>query len=668
MTAYGLWRSLLLPAAIAMAALTPAFGATLLAPPFQDHAVLQRDTPIRLWGEAVPSQTVTATFAGEQARAVADASGHWQIALPPLPAGGPYDLSIAAGRESETLHDILVGDVWLCSGQSNMELPVRATTNGDTEIANAASDRIRLLQVVRTSSGAPLTSLDASAKWTAASPVSAKEFSAACFYFARELRKSMDVPMGLIDSSWGGSIIQTWISADEMRTLGGYDQPLSVLADFLKSPDAARAHWQTVMDAWWLAHDPASRATQPWSAADYDDSGWSTMTLNGWWESSGIPAFTNFDGIVWFRTTVTLTPAQATQGATLTLGPVDDIDSTWVNGVHLGGSEGWDQPRSYALAPGTLKAGNNVIAVGVLDTGGGGGMWGPAEKRALTFADGSVLPLAQSWRYKIAAPLTETGGAPHAPWADASGTTALYNGMIAPLAPYQVRGALWYQGEANVAEAREYARLLPGMMADWRRAFGEPDMPFLIVQLPDFGPATGAPVESAWADLREVQRETVLADPHTALAATIDIGDRYDIHPTNKQEVGRRLALAARRLVYGENVVASGPVPVSATLVGANVTIGFANTPLVVYGDKRPIGFQLCDAGAHCAYADARVVSDRVVLDVPKGVKPVRVRFCWADSPVCNLYNSDALPAVPFEMALSVGHPRVHRLPSKRTR
>jgi sialate O-acetylesterase len=377
------------------------------------------------------------------------------------------------------------------------------------------------------------------------------------------------------------------------------------------------------------------------------------MKLGTFWEGSEVAAFANFDGIAWFRTTVELTPAQAAQAATLTLGPVDDIDNTWMNGVQLGGSEGWDVPRVYALAPGALKAGTNSIAVGVLDGGGGGGLWGPPQKRALTFADGSVLPLAERWRYKIAAPLIETGAAPHAPWSDATGTTLLYNGMIAPIAPYRLRGALWYQGESNISEPAEYGRLLAGLMADWRNAFAEPNLPFLIVQLPNFGTAVTGPAESSWANLREAQRSAVAADRSAALTVSIDIGDRFDIHPTQKQELGRRLSLNARRLIYGENIVASGPVPLSVTVAKAHVVIAFANTPLMVDGGRRPASFQICDAKTRCEYADASIKKERVVLDVPKGLKPVRVRFCWADSPVCNLYNPDGLPAVPFEMPVA---------------
>jgi sialate O-acetylesterase len=639
------------PLSAALLACGPA-QAALLAPPFQDHAVLQRDKPIRLWGTALSSQTVSATLAGKTASATADTSGAWRIELAPLAAGGPYDLTVQSGRDSETLHDILVGDVYLCSGQSNMELPVRAASNTDTELANSANDTIRLFHLARAGSVTPVATIDAGAKWAAASPATVKDFSAACFFFARELQKTVNVPLGLIESSWGGSTIQAWLSDSGTRAVGGYERTLAILAEYQKTPDTARAKWRTLMDAWWVAHDRGHMASPMWSAPDFDDSRWDTMKLDGWWESSGIAAFKNFDGIAWFRTTVELTPARAAQPAILSLGPVDDIDDTWVNGIHLGGSEGWDQPRVYALPVGTLKPGTNVIAVGVLDTGGGGGLWGPVTVRTLKFSGGETLQLPERWRYGIAGPLIETRAAPHAPWSDATGTTLLYNGMIAPIAPYALRGVLWYQGEANVAEPEEYTRLLGGLMADWRRAFDEPDLPFLIAQLPDFGDAAGAPADSSWANLREAQRKAVAAARHAALAVTVDIGDRYDIHPTNKQELGRRLALSAERLIYGATVVASGPMPASATRRGKQVVVAFSDTPLVVYGDRRPIGFQLCDA-KRCDYAEAHVAKDSIVLDAPKGILPARVRFCWADSPVCNLYNPAALPASPFEITVT---------------
>jgi sialate O-acetylesterase len=628
----------------------------LLYPLFQDHAVIERDQPAPIWGTAKPGAKVAVTIDGNVAETTADASGHWSAMLPAHAAGGPFTLTAkATPGKSQTIKDVLYGDVWLCSGQSNMELQVRYTTNAYTETHSGKNENIRLLTVHRASSAAPLESLHDPVAWSVAAAGTVDDFSAVCYYFGREMEKATHVPVGLIHSSWGGSTIQAWLSPGAAHTLGNYEDGLATLAAYAHSPDAATAHWRDFLKGWWATNDPGSRATPAWYGTATDDAAWTPVKLEGFWETWGVPALKSFDGTVWFRTHVTLTADQAKSAATLSLGPADDVDSTWINDAYIGGSEGWDVDRTYTLAPNTFHPGDNLIAVGVLDTGGGGGLWGPLDKKNLRFADGTTVPLA-SWRYRISAPLATVGSAPHAPWGDATGLTTLYDGMIAPLTPYGLKGVLWYQGEANTGEAHEYARLLPALMADWRNDFHSPQLPFLIVQLAGFGPANSAPDDSAWASLREVQRRSVEADPRAGLAVAIDIGDRYDIHPTNKQEVARRLALVARHKFYGETVEDSGPVPMSAARKGRSVILQFthAEPNLVVYGSNRPVGFELCDAGKRCVFVDATAAKDTVTLDVPAKMQPVSVRFCWGDSPVCNLYNSANLPAVPFEMPIAL--------------
>ena len=624
----------------------------LLYPLFQDHAVLQRDRAIKVWGHAAPSTEISVMIAGETATAHADTSGRWSASLPPMAAGGPYVLTAhSSAGESETIHDVLIGDVFLCSGQSNMELHVYEAAQSYLEISGAANDRIHLLTVDRFSSPSPRNIFGAPVRWAAVTPASVRDFSAVCYFFGRELQKSVNVPIGLIHSSWGGSLIESWIDAEQAKKLGDYDEPLAVLDTYITAPKTAEANWRKKMELWWQAHDPASTASPPWSAPELDDSAWSTAVPTGWWESWGVKDLAQFDGIVWFRTTVNLTKAQAGGDATLSLGPIDDIDTTWINGIHVGELEGWDLPRVYTVPAGVLHEGSNTIAVGVLDTGAGGGMYGPAAGKTLKPSNGTVIALSTPWRYRISAPLKQTGSAPHAPWLNESGLTTLYNGMIAPIAPYGLRGVLWYQGESNTDNPKEYARLLPGMMAQWRSAFEAPDLPFLIVQLPAFGPASDAPEKSGWAELREVQRQAVAKDGNAALAVTIDLGDRNNVHPTNKQDVGVRLALTARRLIYGEKITDSGPSPASAVFQKGAIVVAFDHAgKLVTYSANRVIGFETCDANRHCIFSDAKIEGDHVVIDAPS--KPDFVRFCWGDSPVCNLYNADGLPAVPFELAV----------------
>ena len=632
---------------------------TLLYTTFQDHAVLQRDKPIPVWGLTSPGAQVSVTFAGETATATADASGHWNAALAPLKAGGPYVLAAhSSAGKTQAIKDVMLGDVYLCSGQSNMEMPVRVVSNYDADLNSASNTSIRLFHVQRFSSVAPTSTFGADASWSVSSPETVKEFSAVCYYFGRELQPSVNVPIGLIEDSWGGSVIQTWLSMDKMRELGGYERQLAVMADYIRAPEASIKKWQEYANAWWLKHDPGSAETPSWNDPAYDDSSWAEIVPSGWWESWGIKALSDFDGTVWFRKTVTLTAAQAKGDAVISLGPVDDIDTTWINGIQVGGEEGWDTKRVYKVPAGTLHEGENLIAVGVLDTGAGGGMWGTADSKTLKFANGALLKLNTPWRYKISAPLTQTGGMAHAPWLKQSGMSMLYNGIIKPLGPTAVRGIIWYQGESDTWQPKEYARLLPALIADWRQLLGA-DVPFIIVQLPGYGPPSTKPEESVWADLREVQRRVANDTPNAALVVTVDIGQRDNIHPTNKQALGVRLALATRRLVYGENIPATGPTPASAIRSGDIVAVRFDNSGkgLNVYEANRPISFEVCDAAKHCSFVDAIQNKDEIDLDVAQMNDTAFVRFCWADSPICNVSDSEGLPAVPFEMAIMQAAP-----------
>ena len=365
-----------------------------------------------------------------------------------------------------------------------------------------------------------------------------------------------------------------------------------------------------------------------------------------------MPELASFNGMVWYRTNVVLTAEQAAHGATLSLGTIDEIDMTWVNGKVVGGTSGAGARRSYTLPPGTLRAGANVIVVNALDTYATGGIYGPAQDRTLRLESG-VTHALRNWRFRIA---PGVGSPPRMPWEATGGLTVIHNGMIAPIGPFNLRGVVWYQGESNTGDPEAYLRLLAGLMSDWRSKFGA-DLPFLIVQLAGYGAPATAPLNSGTARLREAQRQAVLNDRHAGLAVTIDIGDRYDIHPANKQELGRRLARAARRVVYAEAISPSGPVAGSAKQEGADVVVSFNDVDgqLVAYSAAAPTGFELCGAEqSTCRFVSARLVANEVHLTVPPGTTPTRVRYCWADSPVCNLYDRSGLPAGPFEIEHSV--------------
>jgi sialate O-acetylesterase len=630
--------------ATAMGLSTQALAAPL-ASVFSDHAVLQRDQPIRVWGKAAPNAAVSIDLSGTAASATADTQGRWSAALPARPAGGgALTLTVQAGAERQTVSDLVMGDVWLCSGQSNMEYPLRRALAGDGEVASAGDPDIRLLQTGKISKPAPQDDLPAGVVWKVATPTSAAEFSAACFFLGKDLRKSQGVPIGLIDATWGGSVIQDWISRESLSALKTYDEGLTILDAYARDPALGQTQWAAMLDRWAAAKLGAANDGQ---RPDLDDRAWKTMPMEQFWES--YPGLETFDGTIWLRTELRLTKAQAAQGATLALGPVDDMDTTFVNGREVGATQSWNGPRNYRIAPGVLKAGRNLIAVRAVDSGGGGGTWGKAADKGLKFDDGAFVPLSGTWRYKIAAPLAQTALPPNAPWLGASGLSTLRNGMIAPLVPFGVKGFAWYQGEANVTEANEYARLMPAMIADWRKAFGGDDKAFLLVQLAAFGPQKPGVQESSWAALRDVQRRTAAADPKVGMASAVDIGSPYDIHPADKARVGQRLALLARKLAYGETgLVAAGPAPLSARREGGDVVVTL-DQPAVVYGGARPIGFELCDATA-CRFVDATV--DGASVRLAGGGSATKVRYAWADSPIINLFGVTGLPATPFELPL----------------
>lgn len=644
-------------------------SATSLHSLFQDHAVLQRDRPIKVWGRAAPGEALTVSLATATVAARADTSGRWSATLPAMHAGGPYSLSVKSGAGVQQVNDVLVGDVWLCSGQSNMVLQVHRALDARAEIAGSANDSIRMLTVPLANSAKPLEQFQDAVQWQVAAPATVPEFSATCFYFARELQKTTGVPMGLVNASWGGSKIEAWMSEDGIRAVGHDNAALDVLDQYSKDPDAGAARWGAMWETWWRSRPAARNQRDPWSTVIAEGE-WRTAPAQlGHWEKWGVGELENYNGMVWYRTTVTLTEQQAKQRALLSIGLVDEVDLTWVNGRTVGNTSGFGgdshadsnleanrgrpgPERRYYLPAGTLRAGQNVIAVNVLDTYGNGGLHGTPDKRSLQLADGTVLPLDGAWRYQIAP--RDIGIPPRAPWEAVAGLTTIHNAMIAPLGSFGFRGVVWYQGESNTDEADRYSSLLKGLFADWRGKYGA-DLPFLIVQLANYGPAPVAPVESGWAELREAQRLVVANDSNAGMAVAIDIGDRYDIHPANKQEVGRRLARAARRVVLGEKIAPSGPVPAVARHEGGKVVVTFGDVTdrLVAYSADSPIGFELCGAApGSCRYAGATLERDRVTLQSVDVPSPTRVRYCWADSPVCTLYDESKLPAGPFQLAI----------------
>lgn len=636
------WAAAGLVSVVAWAAPACAAAAIELALPFGDGMVIQRDVPVPVRGVAEPGAEVTVALAGRTASGRADASGRFRVELPPAAPGGPFELTVASGGERLVLSDVLVGDVWLCSGQSNMEWTVADSMNAAEEIAAARDPRVRHFKVPRSWAAEPAATL-AGGAWEPTDPEHAGGFTAVGWFFARELRRHLDVPIGLVHSSWGGSRIEPWMSAGSL----GLDR--AAVAELLaRERDYERGVLERIRAriGELPEHDAGMAGGRAvWADPGLVDSAWPRIEVPARWEEAG---WEGMDGIAWYRTDFELSAGEAAAGIRLGLGKIDDSDRAWVNGHEVGATEwAWNRPRLYEVPPAALVPGRNALAVRVEDTGGGGGIWG---EPGLLFVEaaGRRRPLAGSWRFSPGAVTVNLDEHKN------QVPTMLYNRMIHPLSEFPVRGVLWYQGESNAGpdDAFEYRNLFRAMIEDWRRERGAPRLPFLFVQLASYMPAVAEPSESSWALLRESQA-AALALPATAMAVTLDAGDAADVHPRDKQTVGRRLALAARAVAYGEELVHSGPVYRRHEIADGRVTIEFDHAAggLVARGGEAgsPGGFAIAGADRRFAWADATIDGDRVVVESDRVPDPIAVRYAWADNPDrANLYNREDLPAAPF--------------------
>jgi sialate O-acetylesterase len=613
-------------------------------PLFQDNAVLQCGRRVPVWGTAAGGERITVSFAGQTVTAVAT-NGTWQVWLEPMsPTASPQTMTIR-GDTTCTITNVLVGEVWIAGGQSNMErqLGLRAgqqpITDWEREAAMADYPQIRQFYVPQTKSFTPQTTVNGN--WTVCSPETVTNFTAVGYFFSRDLFQARHVPVGLIHGSWGGTPAEAWMSGAALERFPDFAGQLADLGKFAADPVlAGRATWAK-QEAWYENVDPGSRPGAPWSAAGLATAGWRPMTLPAFWESAGHP---DFDGIFWFRRAFELPGNWDGGDVELHLGAVDDNETTWVNGTLVGTTTGWNVPRVYRVPPGTLQRGENVIAVRVLDTGAGGGMWGGDDVMRLVFPAGgktNSLSLAGPWLARQSVSLKAVGWPPEDLGQSPNAPTVLYNAMIAPLLPYAMRGAIWYQGEANVGRERQYRTLFPAMIANWRQAWGGGDFPFLFVQI--------APYHGLTPEIREAQLLAWQHTTNTAMVVTTDCGDANDIHPAHKQPVGARLALAARALAYGERLEYSGPVYSGMTITGGRAVISFTHTGAgLVVKDGELNGFTIAGADRKFVPARAAVVGRTVVVWSDEVAIPVAVRFGWANVPEGNLFNREGLPASPF--------------------
>lgn len=622
----------------------------LLHPLFSDHGIIQRDAPIHVHGSASPGSEIRVALGPSQVSAIAGDDGRWEAELPALQAGGPHTLTAEGDGRTETARDVMIGDVWLCSGQSNMALEIARALDAPAEAGAANDPMIRAMTLPLRTADVPSRDFRSEVEWQVISSDNASRVSAACYFMARDLRRVHDVPMGLIISAWGGSSITAWMSEEALSRAGADPEALATLALYRDNPAEAMIRWGARWEDWWLNQTGGVREDAPW-ADDLDIAAWPVVPAFTFWEEWGDPALADHDGMVWYRTRFHLTAEQAAQGAVLHIGRADEVDQTWLNGAPVGGMADPSVIRAYALPAGRLRAGANTLTINVLDTWRYGGLVGPDDLRAIELADGEIVPLDGEWRYsKVPAGFAHPPGSP---WSATGGFSQIANAMISPLEGYTLAGVAWYQGESDTYDGRGYRALLEGLIADWRGRFSA-DLPFVIVQLAGFGAHASEPADNGWADLRESQRLVALADPRTVIAAAHDLGEIHDIHPPNKQELARRMALAARHLVHGESDIApSGPVPGEIGRSQGTLTVRFDDVTgaLITLGSDRAIGLELCSDEA-CRYADARISGpDSVVIE---GVRAAdtRVRFCWAMNPLCNLTDASGRPPVPFERAI----------------
>lgn len=614
-------------------------------PLFSDNAVVQQGMDIPVWGWADRGETVTVTLAGSSATTQAR-DGSWMVRLRPVNERGPHELTIQ-GKNTVRIQNVLVGEVWLCGGQSNMERQLgpregqKPIVDWEREAASATYPEIRHFLVPHTRALAPQATLEG--RWVVCSPETVVEFTAVGYFFARHLHRARNVPVGLIHSSWGGTPAEAWTSARGLRDHPEFGEALSQMKFLAENPAQAGTLYRQSLRAWFRDFDPGSNEAMSFAAADLELSGWTPVSLPAMWEDAGLAGF---DGVVWFRTEFDLPENWAGEDLDVHLGPIDDQDTTWINGAEVGSTSGWRTPRVYNVPARLLRPGRNSIAVRVLDTGGGGGLWGDGHRMRIQPRRGAVqaLSLEGHWWRKASTSFAHTTSRPPADYTNSpSVPTVLFNGMIAPLLPYAIRGVIFYQGESNNDRAAQYRTLFPALIADWRRAWEQPRMPFLFVQI--------APFREIRPELREAQLLTWQSTPNTAMVVTLDCGDAEDIHPADKAPVGMRLALAARAIAYGESIDYSGPVFENMVIAGDHARLSFShrgNGLTSADGQSELKGFTIAGADGVFHPARAEIRSDRVLVWSERVRQPVAVRYAWGSAPEATLINRAGLPASPF--------------------
>lgn len=625
-----------------------------LSPLFTDNMVLQQKTEVKLWGEARPEKKVTVETSWNDASysVVADGKGCWSLCVDTPSAGGPYSITLSDGKEKTILKNILIGEVWICSGQSNMEMKMADKVTGwEQDLAESSGyTDVRILHVKNSTSPVPMEEVEILHDgWQMCNAENLMDFSATAYYFGKYLNENLDVPIGLIETCWGGTVAEAWTSAEALALMGDFDAQLARLPVIPVSVEGRQELFDEDLLKWTediKEYDPGFKGGEAvWAMSGYDDSEWKTCNLPQLLQFQGFPPTVGF---FWLRKTVDVPAEWEGHDLELSLATVDDNDYSYFEGVQVGHTEGCWFQRKYTVPASAVKAGKATIAIRVHDTGGMGGLSGDASAMYLKGPDGQSIPLAGEWKFRMGMSDADTPVFPVNTSNDPNFPTFLYNAMIHPLTDIPVAGAIWYQGESNASRAAQYKDLLPLMINDWRQQWGY-DFPFYIAQIANYMAVQTGPEESQWAELREAQLQT-LSLGNTGMAVLIDIGEAMDIHPKNKADVGRRLALNALANTYGKNVSYSGPIYDRHCLEGDSVRLYFTHTDggLVSKGSDALEGFYVAGPDHVFHKAEAVIEGDTIVVRSGEVVFPVAVRYAWANNPVCNLYNGAGLPASPF--------------------
>ncbi|MBZ9631709.1 sialate O-acetylesterase [Salegentibacter sp. LM13S] len=613
-----------------------------------DNVILQRDTELKIWGWAANGEVVTMQFQGKNFTAKTNGNGKWEVKLPAQKAGGPYNMTFNASNTIE-VKNILFGDVYLCSGQSNMELPMsRLADTYAEEIKNANNSKIRQFQVPDEYEFTGERDDFSSGSWKEVNETNILEFSGVAYFFAKAIYEKEEVPIGLINSALGGSPVSAWMDKESLKEFPKfYEEHLkwgnqSYLDSVINSEQKAINKWYGDLDK------KDTGLQQEWFKTDDDKTSWKEVEIPGF--ISGEDR-NDSAGVAWFSKTVNISQLPESDKVKLHLGRLVDMDYAYVNGKQVGHTGYQYPPRKYEFDAKLLKEGENEIVVRLVNNGGITGFI--EDKPYHLILDKDTLDITGTWKFKQAASMPNTPGQTFIRWKSGG----LYNAMIAPLQHFELKGVLWYQGESDADDPELYAKTFPKMIESWREYFDDPELPFLLVQLPNFMEETTEPQQSSWAEMREVQRNTDLNVPHTGMAVTIDLGEWNDIHPLNKKDVGNRLALEARKLIYDEDIISSGPSPADWKIEDGAVIVNFDNlkSGWKLKNGKNPGGFTISEDGKTFHNAKAEVLDDNTLKIYNNKIKnPDVIRYAWANNPGnANLYNQEDLPAVPFEIKLT---------------